>query len=92
MATPIVDDSIFILLSLFPTKVAIAPVVVNVEVWGLGAPYSTGYLNCFSAVKLCELTTVITFLKPLQSTKLLASINYSGNVAQAEYTPKNGIL
>ena len=47
-----VEDSILTLLFVFVTSIEAAPVEVNVAVSGLGAPYSVGFLNCFSLAKL----------------------------------------
>jgi hypothetical protein len=62
MAVPIVPLSTLILPFSLDNKTLPAPVQVNVEYLGLGAPYSVGFLNCFSAPVLCELTAHIQFL------------------------------
>ena len=49
------------------------PVVVKVVLLGLGPPYSTGYLNCFSAALLWEETDTIAFYK-----KISDDANYAG--------------
>jgi len=85
---PIVEDSILNFDGVLLSKVLIAPVAVNVTVWGFGAPYSTGYRNCFSAVKLCDEVMVKTLWQLLFCKKFAPIINDSGNVAQAEYKPK----
>ena len=76
--------SILILLGFLLNNVETAPVDVNVDVWALGAPYSTGYLNCLSAVKLWLLVIPTTFLNLPPSIILDATIKPSTNVAQAE--------
>ena len=59
------------------------PVVVNVAVLGFGAPYSVGFLNCFSLAILCDETVTTAFLTLLLSIKTEPKISPSVLVVHA---------
>ena len=89
---PIVALVTFISVLAFVSINDAAPVTVNVVVFGFGAPYSTGFLNCLSLVILCEDVVHIAFLF-FSFSKIDEAINISSQTdAQALYTPKKGIL
>ena len=80
---PIVPDVIFIFVFSFVNSIDAPPVDVNVFVLGLGAPYSTGFLNCLSDTRLFELVVHIMFFAFLLSRIVDASIIDCVDVAQA---------
>ena len=91
ITVPIVPDSTLIL-DLFVVRYALAPpVTVNVAVFLLGLPYSTGCLYYFSDALLCDETLTIAFFICPASNILLASINPKQLVEHAPYIPINGI-
>ena len=47
-----IDDSTLIFVFSFVSMIAAPPVAVNVALFGFGAPYSVGFLNCFSLLIL----------------------------------------
>ena len=80
---PIVPHSILIPLFLFDKYALAPPVAVKVVVFLLGPPYSTGYLNCFSAELLWEDVEQIQFFIIFLSTYVYAIIKLSTLVAHA---------
>ena len=64
------------------------PVAVNVALFGLGAPYSVGFRNCFSAAMLCDETVTMALLTFCESINTLPKIMASADVEQAPYKPK----
>lgn len=78
----------FILLGSSESKILAPPVAVKVAVFGFGAPYSVGFLNCFSLDILCEEVAAMTFLTKPPSIRDDASNIPSTLVAQALYIPR----
>ena len=71
----------------FVKWIPIAQVAVWVLLFTLGAPYSTGNLNCFSAFKLWELINRVPLLMALLSIKFDNVVIPPENDAQADYSP-----
>ena len=69
-----------------------APVTVHCAVGVRCPPYSSGYLNCFSAEQKCDEVEDTAFLKIPQLTPIAALIIASTDVEQAPYTPLKGML
>ena len=90
----IVDPNVVNLISKYAkvSKIEDAPVEVNVAVSGLGAPYSTGFRNCFSLVKLWDDTVTIAFFIFLLSINEDAIMIASILVEHAPYIPRKLLL
>ena len=89
---PISPPLTLILVFSFVKSILTQAVSVQVAVPFLGQPYSVGYLNCLSAVKLCEDARVIIFFAFLLSIKFEPKSICKGNPAHAAYTPTKGML